>query len=71
MAKPAYMSQNLYDILTVELEYQQRVMRAYYVNAELHASGEPGHDDDYRRFNDANDEARLIKQQMESIVRNV
>lgn len=69
MTKPAYMSQQLYDILCIELEHQQAIMRKHYCDAELHKAGLPGHDDSYQAFCEANDEAKLIRQQLGSIMR--
>ncbi|MCK5643761.1 MAG: hypothetical protein KAJ19_23375 [Gammaproteobacteria bacterium] len=70
MTKPAYMSPQLHDILTTELEYQHSVMREHCFSYEMHRSEMPGYDDGYHAFCEAHDEARLIRQQTESIMRS-
>ena len=63
------MSQQLFDILSAELEHQHSVMRKHCFAYEMHRNCEPGYDDGYNKFCDAHDEARDIRQRLDSIIR--
>ena len=63
------MSEELYEILTRQIEYQHAIIRKHYTDYEMHKLGEPGHADSYLAVIAAMDEARQIRQQLESIMR--
>lgn len=63
------MSDQLFDILTRQLEHQHAIIRKNMVNYELHREGVEGHDDAYFKVVTASNKARQIRQQLESIMR--
>jgi hypothetical protein len=65
------MSQQLFDILTVELEYQQSIMRVHRFSHGMHRFDVEGYDNGYNMYCEANDKVRLIRQQMETIMRAI